>query len=59
MSVASQTQDLQQDQPKVARPNLDHPDDPKKIWILIAIGVAGLLYAAWSIQCKRYAAATG
>ncbi len=46
MTIASSTQD----QPKVARPNLDHPDDPKKIWILIAIGVAGLLYAALSIH---------
>src|SRR5208282_3004300 len=46
MTFASQTQDL----PKVARPNLDHPDDPKKIWTLIAIGVAALLYAAWSIE---------
>lgn len=49
MTFASPTQELPQDLPKVARPNLDHPDDPKKIWILIAIGVAGLLYAGWSI----------
>ena len=36
-------------EPKVARPNLDHPTEPRTIWALIAIGVAGLLFAAYSI----------
>ncbi len=33
----------------VARPNLDHPTDPRQFYAMFAIGVAGLLYAAWSI----------
>ncbi|MBB4198007.1 anion permease [Rhodoblastus sphagnicola] len=33
----------------VARPQLDHPSDTKTIYALFAIGVAGLLFAAWSI----------
>ena len=45
MTAASQAQA----QPDVVRPNLDHPAEPKTIWALIAIGVAALLYAAWSI----------
>jgi PiT family inorganic phosphate transporter len=36
-------------EPKIARPNLDHPTEPRTIWALIAIGVAGLLFAAYSI----------
>ncbi|MCW2284044.1 PiT family inorganic phosphate transporter [Rhodoblastus acidophilus] len=36
-------------EPNVARPNLDNPAQPKTIWALIAIGVGGLLFAAWSI----------
>jgi PiT family inorganic phosphate transporter len=36
-------------EPKVARPNLDHRPEPRTIWALIAIGVAGLLFAAYSI----------
>ena len=45
MTAASETQA----QPIVARPNLDHPTEPKTVWALLAIGVAGLLFAAWSI----------
>ncbi len=45
MTSASQTQA----EPAIVRPNLDHPAEAKTIWALIAIGVAGLLYAAWSI----------
>src|SRR6516165_6891766 len=36
-------------EPVAARPNLDHPAEPKTVWALIAIGVAALLYAGWSI----------
>jgi PiT family inorganic phosphate transporter len=36
-------------QSAVVRPNLDHPAEPKTVWALIAIGVAAVLYAAWSI----------
>jgi len=35
--------------PAVVRPNLDHQTAPQTIWALLAIGVAGLLFAAWSI----------
>jgi inorganic phosphate transporter, PiT family len=35
---------------KIARPNLDHPTEPRTIWALIAIAVAGLLFAAYSIH---------
>ncbi len=45
MTMASQAQA----EPTIARPNLDHPTEPKTVWALIAIGLAGLLYAAWSI----------
>ncbi len=38
-----------QTDPMVIRPNLDHPTEPKTIWAMLAIGAAGLLYAAWSI----------
>lgn len=38
-----------QTDPMAVRPNLDHPAEPKTIWALIAIGVAALLYGAWSI----------
>ena len=46
MTVADPAQDL----PDIARPKLDHSADPRQIWIMIAIGVGGLLYAAWSIH---------
>jgi PiT family inorganic phosphate transporter len=36
-------------EPNVIRPNLDLPAEPKTVWALIAIGVGGLAYAAWSI----------
>ncbi len=36
-------------EPIVGRPNLDQPTDPKQTFILIAIGLAGAFYAAWSI----------
>jgi PiT family inorganic phosphate transporter len=39
-----------QDTPGIARPKLDHSTDPRQVWAMIAIGVAGLLYAAWSIR---------
>ena len=45
MTVASP---MQAD-PAVVRPNLDHQTAPQTIWALLAIGVAGLLFAAWSI----------
>jgi inorganic phosphate transporter, PiT family len=45
MTFASPTQA----EPLAVRPNLDHPAEPKTVWALLAIGVAGLLYAAWSI----------
>ena len=35
--------------PLIARPNLDHPTEPKTVYALLAIGVGGLFYAAWSI----------
>jgi PiT family inorganic phosphate transporter len=37
------------DEPAIARPKLDHPTEPKTVYALIAIGLAGLLYAAYSI----------
>ncbi len=45
MTVASPTQA----EAAVHRPNLDQPTDPKQIYVLIAIGLAGVFYAAWSI----------
>ena len=53
MTAATPTAGPQVDpilEPKVARPNLDHPTEPKTVWALLAIGVAGLLYAAYSIH---------
>ncbi|PPQ37824.1 inorganic phosphate transporter, PiT family [Rhodoblastus acidophilus] len=44
MSIASAAPDQ-----VVERPQLDHPSETKTIYILFAIGVAGLLFAAWSI----------
>jgi PiT family inorganic phosphate transporter len=38
--------------PAVARPNLDDKTKTKTIWALLAIGVSGLLFAAWSIYSE-------
>jgi PiT family inorganic phosphate transporter len=45
MTAATHTQAS----PVLARPNLDHPTDPRQHYAMLAIGVAGLFYAAWSI----------
>jgi PiT family inorganic phosphate transporter len=45
MTFASTTQT----EPAIVRPQLDHPSEPKTVYALIAIGFAGLIFAAWSI----------
>jgi PiT family inorganic phosphate transporter len=51
MAVANPTQDSPDiASPDVVRPKLDHSSDPRQIWAMIALGVSGLLYAAWSIH---------
>ncbi len=36
-------------EPDAIRPNLDRPAEPKTVWAMIAIGLGGLAFAAWSI----------
>ncbi len=50
MTVATPSHDEPaQNIPAIVRPQLDHPTEPKTIYALIAIGLAGIFYAAWSI----------
>ena len=46
MTIATPSQDAS----AIARPKLDQITDPKQTYIMLAIAVAGLLYAAWSIR---------